>query len=125
MLLRKRPPDSAAGDVLPVSTSPISARAQQWFIRSLLTNLLNPKVGVFYVTFLLQFLPSGASVTPFSMLLAAVYATEGILWFSFLTLATRPLSQWLRRPLVAQTLDRGTGTVLVGFGLGLVLDNRC
>lgn len=36
----------------------------------------------------------------------------------------RPLSIWLRRPQVAQTLDRVTGVVLVGFGLDLVLDNR-
>ncbi len=60
----------------------------------------------------------------FSMLLAAIHATEGILWFCLLIIATRPLSRWLRRPRVAKTLDRATGTVLVGFGLGLVLDNR-
>lgn len=101
-----------------------STSASRWFIRGLFTNLLNPKVGVFYVTFLPQFVPAGVSVTSFSMLLAAIHAVEGILWFLLLTLATRPLSRWLRRPRVAQTLDRTTGTVLVGFGLRLVLDNR-
>jgi threonine/homoserine/homoserine lactone efflux protein len=90
----------------------------------MLTNLLNPKVGVFYVTFLPQFIPAGVSVISFSMLLAAIHATEGMLWFLVLILATRPLSRWLRRPSVAKTLDRATGTVLVGFGLGLVLDRQ-
>lgn len=80
-------------------------------------------MGIFYVTFLPQFIPAGVSVTSFSMLLAAIHATQGLLWFSLLTLATRPLSRWLRRPRVAKTLDRTTGAVLVGFGLGLVLDN--
>jgi threonine/homoserine/homoserine lactone efflux protein len=126
MLLRKHHSPSAMGDALspPVCASAAGATAPRWFVRGLLTNLLNPKVGVFYVTFLPQFIPAGVSVTWFSMLLAAIHATEGILWFCVLTLATRPLSRWLRRPAVAQTLDRATGTVLVGFGVGLVLDGR-
>jgi threonine/homoserine/homoserine lactone efflux protein len=81
-------------------------------------------MGVFYVTFLPQFIPAGVSVTSFSMLLAAIHAVQGLLWFSVLTLATRTLSGWLRHPRVASTLDRTTGVVLVGFGLGLVLDKR-
>jgi threonine/homoserine/homoserine lactone efflux protein len=126
MLLRQHQPASAmVGAVsLPVGASPVNASAPWWFVRGFLTNLLNPKVGVFYVTFLPQFIPAGVSVTWFSMLLAAIHAAEGILWFSLLTVATRPLSRWLCRPPVAQTLDRATGAVLVGFGLGLALDNR-
>ena len=99
-------------------------RAPRWFVRGLLTNLLNPKVGVFYVTFLPQFVPTGVSVTPFSMLLAAIHATEGMLWFAALTLATRSFARWLRNPRVARTLDRVTGAVLIGFGLDLVLAKR-
>jgi threonine/homoserine/homoserine lactone efflux protein len=126
MLLPKHQ-SAAATDVTlspPAHANPISASALRWFVRGFLTNLLNPKVGVFYVTFLPQFIPVGVSVTSFSMLLAAIHATEGILWFCLLTLATRPLARWVRRPSVARTLDRATGTLLVGFGLGLVLDNR-
>jgi threonine/homoserine/homoserine lactone efflux protein len=126
MLLRKRHSAAAINDASssPVFPGAVSASAPRWFVRGLLTNLLNPKVGVFYITFLPQFIPAGVAVIRFSMLLAAIHATEGILWFCLLILATRPLSRWLRRPSVAQTLDRATGTVLVGFGLGLVLDNR-
>ena len=97
---------------------------EAWFIRGFLTNILKPKVGVFYVTFLPQFVPAGVNVTAFSMVLAAIHAAEGILWFAALTLATRLLATWLRRPRVATTFDRATGVMLVGFGLGLVLDNR-
>ena len=52
------------------------------FIRGLLTNLLNPKVGVFYVTFLPQFIPSHVNVIGFSVLLALVHDVEGILRLS-------------------------------------------
>jgi threonine/homoserine/homoserine lactone efflux protein len=121
LLLRRRQAASAIGSSLSAS---MSASAPRWFVRGLLTNLLNPKVGVFYVTFLPQFIPAGVAVTSFSMLLAAIHATEGILWFALLTLATRPLSRWLRKPSVAPMLDRATGTVFVGFGVGLLLDNR-
>src|ERR1700691_1015914 len=78
MLLRKYQPASAMDETLsPVFASPGNASASKWFVRGMLTNLLNPKVGVFYVTFLPQFIPSGVSVISFSMLLAAIHAIEG------------------------------------------------
>ena len=126
MVFRARPSSAAVEKrEVPYREDASSGDAtSRWFVRGFLTNILNPKVGVFYVTFLPQFVPSGVNVTSFSMLLAAIHATEGILWFVALTLAARPLSIWLRRPQVAKTLDRVTGVVLVGFGLDLVLDNR-
>ena len=101
-----------------------SANVPNWFLRGLFTDLLNPKMGVFYVTLLPQFIPTGVSVTFFSMILAAIHATEGVIWFSMLSLAIHPLSRWMRRPRTAKALDRVTGTVLIGFGLGLVFDRR-
>ncbi|HVH10811.1 MAG TPA: LysE family transporter, partial [Gemmatimonadales bacterium] len=71
-----------------------------------------------------QFVPADVSVAPFIMLLAAIHATEGILWFAALTLATRSFARWLRRPRVARTLDRVTGTFLIAVGLELVLERR-
>lgn len=100
------------------------SRTSSWFARGLLTNLLNPKVGVFYVTLLPQFVPATASVTSFSMLLAAIHAALGLCWFTLLVLATRPLTRWLQEPRVAKGLDRTTGVVFVGFGVGLLLDRR-
>jgi len=98
--------------------------AWHWLPRGFFTNILNPKVGVFYVTFLPQFIPAGVNVTSFSVLLAAIHATEGILWFVALIFATRRLSGWLRHPRVAKALNRGTSAVLVGFGLELLLEHR-
>jgi threonine/homoserine/homoserine lactone efflux protein len=94
------------------------ARAS-WFLRGLLTNLLNPKVGAFYVSFLPQFVPAGASVPATTLLLAAIHAGLGLAWFLLLIGATRPLARRLGDPRVVRALDRLTGGVLVLFGLKL------
>ena len=98
--------------------------SRDWFVRGVLTNLLNPKVGIFYVTFLPQLIPTGVNVVGFSMLLASIHAIEGVLWFGVLTAAVRPVSVWLRQGRVAKILDRITGTVFVGFGLTLLFEDR-
>jgi threonine/homoserine/homoserine lactone efflux protein len=95
-----------------------------WFVRGYLTNLLNPKVGVFYVTFLPQFIPAGVPVVSFSMLLAAIHACEGIVWLWAISRAVGFFSNWFRRPRVTKSIDRVTGTVLAGFGLELLLERR-
>jgi len=93
-----------------------------WFRRGLLTNLLNPKVGVFYLSFLPQFIPTGVQVWSFSILLALIHATEGLLWFLLLTKATELISSWLRQRRVVMALDSLMGAILIAFGLKLVLD---
>jgi threonine/homoserine/homoserine lactone efflux protein len=93
-----------------------------WLKRGLLTNLLNPKVGVFYLSFLPQFIPAGVQVWSFSMLLASIHATEGFLWFLLLVNATETLSGWLRQRSVVMALDGAMGAVLIAFGLKLAFD---
>lgn len=99
-------------------------RADGWFWRGLMTNLLNPKVGVFYVSFLPQFIPVDVPVVALSMGLAAIHAAMGMVWFAAITLATRPFSRLLRRPAFTRSVDGLTGTVLIGFGLRLALERR-
>ncbi|HRD35035.1 MAG TPA: LysE family translocator [Rhodocyclaceae bacterium] len=94
---------------------------RRWFLRGLLTNLLNPKVGVFYVSLLPQFIPADVPVVGFSVLLAGIHAAMGLAWFAALVLATRPLARWLRQPVVTRSLDALTGLALMLFGLRLAL----
>jgi threonine/homoserine/homoserine lactone efflux protein len=92
------------------------------FRTGLLTNLLNPKVGVFYVTLLPQFVPKGAPVFAFSLLLASIHAAEGIAWFGVLTAATTRVRRLLSRAGVKRWLDRATACVFIGFGARLALE---
>jgi threonine/homoserine/homoserine lactone efflux protein len=114
-----------------IETDPLSdaaARSEngghRWLVRGLLTNVLNPKVGVFYITLLPQFIPRGGGIMTYSFLFTFVHVAEGLLWLTLLTIAVGPLRSWLRRPAVTRGLDCGTGTVLIGAGLGLALERR-
>jgi len=114
---------AAPHDAPSTATSPLDS-PHRWFLRGLLTNLLNPKVGIFYVTFLPLFIPARANVILFSLLLAGIHAFEGITWFAIIIAAVRPLGRWLRDTRVAKTLDRITGAIFVAFGLRLLLESR-
>jgi len=120
-LRRRGAPVPASG---PAAALPATGTGLQWFLRGCLTNVLNPKVGVFYVTFLPQFIPAGVSVLGFSLLLAGLHALMGVLWFAVLVAATRPLARWLQRPSVLRSLDGLTGAVFLAFGLKLALERR-
>ncbi|GAA3396924.1 LysE family translocator [Cryptosporangium minutisporangium] len=92
--------------------------------RGVLTNLLNPKVGAFYVAVIPQFLPEQAPHLLMGLALALVHNAEGMLWFTGLILAAHSVRGWLRRPTVQRAIDRVTGTALIGFGLKLAASPR-
>ena len=115
LITRPRRRFDAAADGSPHCTP------QQSFRHGLLTNILNPKVGVFYLTLLPQFIPTGVNVAAFSFLLTAIHTLLGLLWFAVLIAATLPMSWILTRPRVVQFTDRMTGAVMVLFGAKLLL----
>ena len=92
--------------------------------RGFLTNVLNPKVGVFYATFLPQFIPHGVNIAAFSLLLAGIHVLLTLAWFSLLVAITIPLGQFLAKQRVVKTLDRLTGCVFVAFGVKLAVARR-
>lgn len=93
-------------------------------LRGLTTNLLNSKVGVFYVSFLPQFVPAGVPPAPWIVGYAALHVTMGLAWMGVVIAATRPIGRWLRQRAVVRALDRATGAVFVAFGLRLALERR-
>jgi len=84
-----------------------------------LTNLLNPKMGVFYVAVLPQFIPSGAPHFSMGLLLTAVHITLGLIWSTVLIASATALSTWLRKPRARKILDRVTGATIGVFALRL------
>jgi threonine/homoserine/homoserine lactone efflux protein len=92
-----------------------------WFLRGMLTNALNPKIGVFYLSLLPQFIPAGGSVLAYSLGLTSIHAVEGLVWFTVvITLADR-LGGLLRTPVIRRGLDRIAGLAFLGFAARLML----
>ncbi len=92
--------------------------------RGALTNLLNPKVGVFYIALIPQFIPAGANPLGMGLLLALVHALESVIWFATLIFAAEVARRWLTSPPVVRAIDRITGGILITFGAVLAFESR-
>ncbi|HEX3336098.1 MAG TPA: LysE family translocator [Jatrophihabitans sp.] len=93
------------------------------FVAGLTTNLLNPKVGVFFVTFLPGFVPPGFPVGPTSLLFGAVFLALSIAYYVGLVALATTLTDWIAVPRIRRRMDAVTGTVLVAFGLRLAIES--
>jgi threonine/homoserine/homoserine lactone efflux protein len=121
---RAKDPSSAspAADV----EVPAASRHQlfQGWLTGTGTNLLNPKVGVFYIATIPQFIPPGTPPLLMGILLAGVHCVLGLAWLTFLIFGASFASKWLKSARSLRIIDRITGTVLIGFGLRLALEPR-
>jgi threonine/homoserine/homoserine lactone efflux protein len=95
-----------------------------WFLKGMLGNLLNPKIGIFYVSFLPQFIPPGQALVPWTFGLVSIHVVLGLLWSCVLIGATRPLSGFLRRQRVIRWMDRTTGMIFLLFAARLAFSRR-
>ncbi|PPK63764.1 LysE family translocator [Actinokineospora auranticolor] len=101
----------------PRSTRPLAALRA-----GMVTNLLNPKVGVFYISILPQFLPTGPASAAWGALLVAIHIGVSFVWFPVLILLATKARALLLRDRVRAWLDRVTATVLIGVGVKLATD---
>jgi threonine/homoserine/homoserine lactone efflux protein len=93
------------------------------FPAGLLTNLLNPKVGVFFVAFLPGFVPHGAPVAQTSLLFGGIFVLlTAIYWIVLLRLASK-VTDWMNTPRIRRRLDLVTGTMLIAFGVRLATES--
>lgn len=94
------------------------------FLEGFLSNVLNPKVAVFYLAFLPQFIGPTDPVLLKSMLLASIHYVEGILWLVAVSIALDRTRRFLLRAIVRRWLDGLCGALLVGIGVRLALERR-
>ncbi|MFD4372869.1 LysE family translocator [Streptomyces sp. NPDC058486] len=88
-----------------------------------LTNLLNPKVGVFYVAVLPQFIPAEAPHFVMGLTLTSVHVVLGMIWSTVLIASATALGTWLRGARARRVLDRVTGTVIGAFAVRLAVSD--
>jgi threonine/homoserine/homoserine lactone efflux protein len=121
-------PVAAAGDPGRPAAVPAGEPGERWnrgraLRAGLTTNLLNPKVGVFYLSVLPQFLPTGLPPLAGSLTLAMIHVIEGLLWLSLLAVLVTRARSWLTRPAVRRRFEQVTGAVLLALGLRLAIDH--
>jgi RhtB (resistance to homoserine/threonine) family protein len=108
----------------PQASEALGPRRASPFRQGLLTNLFNPKIAVFYSTFLPQFIAPGDPVLALSLALAGVHIALGVAWLSlYASLLDRAVAAF-KGSRLRRTLDAVTGTVLVGLGLRLAAERR-
>jgi threonine/homoserine/homoserine lactone efflux protein len=108
--------------LLPVE--PDGKPSTNWLLKGMAGNLLNPKIGVFYVSFLPQFIPQGEPLVAWTFGLVSIHVVIGLLWSVILIAATQQLAGVLRRAVVIQWMDRATGMIFVLFATRLALSKR-
>lgn len=115
-----------AGEDDPADEPPASTpmRPMAALRAGMVTNLLNPKVGVFYISILPQFLPAGAGTTLWGALLVAIHVAVTFAWLPLLIWTASKARRWFLRQRVRAWLDRITATVLIGVGLKLAAETR-
>ncbi len=114
---------SASAMTLPPAEQPIRYH-RSVYLQGLLTNVLNPKVAIFYLAFLPQFISRTDPVLLKSLLLAGIHLSLGMLWLSLVSLLVGALRSWITRTSIRHALESLVGLVLVGFGLRLAFEQR-
>jgi len=94
------------------------------FTQGFLTNVLNPKVAIFYLTFLPQFIAPGQPVLTRSLMLASIHIVMGLIWLTAYAWFIDRLGSVLTRPAVKAWLERVTGGLLVAIGARLAWERR-
>jgi threonine/homoserine/homoserine lactone efflux protein len=112
---RQPPSDLLAG-------APPAAPAHAVFRQGFLSAITNPKLGVFFVTFLPQFVLPGQAVLPRLLELGVTFAAIGWTWMNAYGFFVTRLRELITAPRVRRWMQRVTGVVLLGFGARLALE---
>jgi threonine/homoserine/homoserine lactone efflux protein len=116
-----------ADDVAPAPATAdreTGSRRLRSFLEGLLTNLLNPKVGLFYLAFLPQFIRPGDAVFARSLLLGGLHVGIGVVWLSLLSLSLVRIRPLVESRLWRARLEGASGAVLIALGVRLAAERR-
>jgi threonine/homoserine/homoserine lactone efflux protein len=93
------------------------------FRQGLLTNLLNPKVAVFFIALVPQFLPADPAILD-TIMLGAVAAAVSVLWFCVVANVVEALRRVFAKVRVRRTIDAVMGGLLIGLGLRIAVQSN-
>jgi len=94
------------------------------FRQGFLTNLLNPKVAVFFLTFLPQFLNQNHNTFIQLLVMGLTYLILTVIWFAFYIFLIDKISAFMKKPKTQRYIQGVTGLVLIGFGIKLAFERN-
>jgi RhtB (resistance to homoserine/threonine) family protein len=97
---------------------------KQSFMEGFLTNILNPKVAIFYLSILTQFIEDGDPVFAKSLLLAGIHYGMGIIWLGGISILLSSARAWVRSARFRKVLNGFSGTILIALGIKLAFEGR-
>ncbi|MDQ1002571.1 RhtB (resistance to homoserine/threonine) family protein [Neobacillus niacini] len=92
------------------------------FKQGFLTNILNPKVAVFFLTFLPQFVDTGSNTFIPFLVMGITYTVLTAIWFLLYVYLINQVSAFMKKPKAQNIIEGMTGTILIGFGIKLALE---
>jgi threonine/homoserine/homoserine lactone efflux protein len=105
-----------------LASAPAPAPAHAIFRQGFLSAMSNPKLGVFFVTFLPQFVVPGQPLLARLLALGVIFAVIGWTWLNVYGLFVTRIRSFVTAPRVRQWMERVTGVVLLGFGARLAIE---
>jgi len=107
-------------ETVETATASAPRRGIVYLRQGFLSNALNPKVALFFVTFLPQFISTDSgSPQSQALVFSAIFAVLYVCWFGLYIAAVERLGRWLRKPRVKARIEQVTGTLLVAVAVRL------
>ena len=95
---------------------------QSCFKQGFLTNVTNPKVAVFFLTFLPQFVDGNSGTFFPFLIMGLIYTALTLLWFIFYVYLLDRISAFMKKPSTKAVIEGLTGAILIAFGIKLALE---
>lgn len=106
---------------LNLQSSAPAVKSSALFWQGVLSNVLNPKIAIFFLAFLPQFVEKGSGYVAWQMIfLGVMFACFGLCFLLVVGYSSGTIGRWLtQRPQYTQSLQRLAGGILIGFGIRL------
>lgn len=110
-----------------VDTLPRTQLRLSWlsaFRQGIISDLGNPKMAVFFASLLPQFVPTGGATFAALLSLGIVFSVMTFAWLALYAAFTAKAGDFLRRPQIRRTVEGLTGTLLIGLGIRIAVEQR-
>lgn len=109
--------ESFKGEHKLVSSTVLKARYKESYLQGTISNILNPKTVLVYVTFMPQFINLSGNTNQQLIVLGLILTCIAVVWFLVVVYLIDHVKKWLRKPTFQQVFQKCVGILLIGFGI--------